>query len=151
MTTGQWSRRAQDLCECLSVAHAAGGGLVTVRLTSSEAYLLCHVTGSLVVGEAAGNTALGDAAWMEGADVDRMVALGWLPPGSESVRWQRRWDLERFPDEVVECVIEVVRVVYRGSPACLVIESRGCGDAACAVHGRDDLRVRRSRAVVRIR
>jgi hypothetical protein len=150
MAPEPWPRRAQELCDWLRVAHAAGGGLVTVRLTSSEGYLLCHVRRSLVVGEAAGNAALGDAAWMEAEDVDRMVSLGWLPPGRDGMRWLRRWDFERFPDEVAEDVIEVLRVVYRGSPSSLVIQYRGCGDAACAIHSCDDLGARRGRAVVRL-
>jgi hypothetical protein len=150
MVPGQWSRRAQELCEWLRVAHATGGGLVTVRLTSSEGYLLCHVRRSLVVGEAAGNTALGDAAWMEAEDVDRMVSLGWLPPGRDGVRWQRRWDFERFPDEVAGDVMEVLRIVYRGSPSSLVMECGDCGNAACVIHGSDDRRARRERAVVRL-
>jgi len=150
MVLGPWSRRAQELCEWLRVAEAAGGGLVTVRLTSSEAYLLCHVTRSLVVGEAAGNSALGDGTWMAGEDVDRMVSLGWLPPGRDGIRWQRRWDFERFPDEAAEDVLRVLQVVYRGSPARLVIDYRGCGDASCAIHCCEDLWVRRSRAVVRL-
>lgn len=122
----------------------------------SPGYVLCHVTGSLVTGEATGNMELGDAQWLSPEGIDSLLAMGWLPPGRDSSRWQRRWGPEDGLAGVSREVMALLEQVYRGRSDDTVIEARRCAEASCVVHapragGWSPCACQRASASVRVR
>jgi hypothetical protein len=119
--------------EWLSLIRAWGGGILTVGVRDLPQAVLCHVTPELVVAEAsAGPPGMADA--LSPSAVDRLVYLGWLPPGRESPRWQRRWLIEESGAAVVAGVLAVTSQVYGAPDDQLWFNVGPCGDAACVVH-----------------
>lgn len=132
----RWGAVAAALTEALDVLGARGGGTLTLAVRRRPGHVTCHVTSGLVVGEAAGNAALGDGQWLTPGDVDALVALGWLPPGERSTHWQRRWERVEGPAGVARELLALVRRVYRASPDQVVLALGACDLPSCAVHAR---------------